>query len=144
MLLKIGGTNMINALHRISEGLDFNRILTDITPFFTYDLKSPWFFTEFGFLLTLAFFLIGYAFFKPKSQWKLIYLILFSLFFYYKSSGPLLVLFVGVILIDYLLALAINALEGGRKKLLLVFSVIYSLSFLLYFKYYDFVIKIRE
>ena len=140
MLLKIGGTNMINALHRISEGLDFNRILTDITPFFTYDLKSPWFFTEFGFLLTLAFFLIGYAFFKPKSQWKLIYLILFSLFFYYKSSGPLLVLFVGVILIDYLLALAINALEGGRKKLLLVFSVIYSLSFLLYFKYYDFVI----
>lgn len=112
---------MTTVLHRISEGLDFNRILTDLTPFFTYDLKSPWFFTEFGFLLTLSLFLIGYAFFKPKSQWKLIYLILFSLFFYYKSSGPLLVLFMGVILIDYLLALALDSLEGGRKKTLTPF-----------------------
>ena len=66
-----------------------DQIIQDISLFFYYSLKQPWFFTEYGFLLALALFLIGYAFFKPTSSWKLAYLIGFSLFFYYKSSNNL-------------------------------------------------------
>ena len=118
-----------------------DQIIQDISLFFYYSLKQPWFFTEYGFLLALALFLIGYAFFKPTSSWKLAYLIGFSLFFYYKSSGPFLLLFVGVITCDYLLAHWINRLEGSRRKFAMGIAVIYSLSFLLYFKYANFVIE---
>ena len=117
-----------------------NQILQDFHYFFYYSLKQPWFFTEYGFLLTLAVFLLGYAFFTPKSQWKLGYLIAFSLFFYYKSSGPFLMLFIGVILCDYFLARWLSTLEGSKRKVLLFFSIAYGLSFLLYFKYSNFVI----
>ena len=117
-----------------------DQLLQDVHYFFYYSLKQPWFFTEYGFLLTLAFFLVGYAFFTPKSQWKLGYLIAFSLFFYYKSSGPFLLLFVGVIMCDYLLARWIHSLEGSKRKALLFVSIAYGLSFLLYFKYSNFVI----
>ena len=116
-------------------------ILQDLHYFFFYSLKQPWFFTEYSFLLCLVMFLVGYAFFAPKSKWKLGYLIAFSLFFYYKSSGPFLLLFIAVILCDYLLARWLNGLEGTKRKLLLVFSVVYGLSFLLYFKYSNFFIE---
>jgi len=118
-----------------------DQLLKDLHFFFFYSLKEPWFFTEYSFLFCLSLFLFGYAFFTPKSQWKLAYLIAFSLFFYYKSSGPFLGLFVGVIIVDYFLARWINALEGIKKKVLLMGSVLYGLSFLLYFKYSNFVIE---
>jgi len=117
------------------------QMLLDLSKFFHYSLEKPWFFTEYGFLLTLALFLLGYAFFKPKSTWKLAYLIVFSLFFYYKSSGPFLLLFVGVITFDYILALWIYRLEGIKRKIAIGLTVVYSLSFLLYFKYSNFVIE---
>lgn len=117
-----------------------NKLIADLTSFFDYSLKEPWFFTEFSFLLCLALFLLLYAFFAPKSPWKLLYLITFSLFFYYKSSGPFLLLFILVIFCDYAIALWINRLEGNKRKTLLVFAIIYSLSFLLYFKYSNFII----
>jgi len=45
-----------------------------------------------------------------------------------------------VIVCDYFLARFIARLQGNRRKALFVFSVLYSLSFLLYFKYTNFII----
>ena len=108
--------------------------------FVSYSFEKPWFFTSYSFLLTLSVFLIGYAFFSPSSRWKCAYLIVFSLFFYYKSSGPFLLLFVAVIISDFYLSRLIHKSSGLKKKLLLFFSIGYSLSFLLYFKYSNFFI----
>jgi len=62
------------------------------------------------------------------------------LFFYYKSSGPFLLLFALMILSDFLFALLIEKSNGRKKTLFLWLSVGYSLSFLLYFKYANFFI----
>lgn len=115
-----------------------DKLFGDLKALGTYSLKEPWFFTEYSFLLLLAVFLIGYAVFPRISRLKNAYLILFSLFFYYKSSGPFLLLFVGVIGCDFLLAQWMDKLEGKKRKLFLFATVLYSLSFLLYFKYSNF------
>jgi len=107
---------------------------------FGYSTKEPWFFTEFTFLAVFGIFLLFYAALVQKNTWRKIYIIAFSLFFYYKSSGPFLGLFVLMIVSDYLFALAIEKHQGLKKKLLLWISLSYSLSFLMYFKYANFFI----
>jgi D-alanyl-lipoteichoic acid acyltransferase DltB (MBOAT superfamily) len=107
---------------------------------FGYSTKEPWFFTEFTFLAVFGIFLVIYATLVQKNTWRKIYIISFSLFFYYKSSGPFLGLFALMIVSDYLFALAIENNQGIKKKILLWFSLSYSLSFLLYFKYANFFI----
>jgi len=108
---------------------------------FGYSTKEPWFFTEFTFLAVFGIFLLIYAALVQKNTWRKIYIISFSLFFYYKSSGPFLGLFVLMIVSDYLFALAIEKQQGLKKKILLWLSLSYSLSFLLYFKYANFFIQ---
>lgn len=107
---------------------------------FGYSTKEPWFFTEFTFLAVFGIFLVIYAALVQKNTWRKIYIISFSLFFYYKSSGPFLGLFALMIVSDYLFALVIEKQQGIKKKILLWLSLSYSLSFLLYFKYVNFFI----
>ena len=102
--------------------------------------KEPWFFTEFSFLAVFGIFLVFYAAVIQRNAWRKAYIIAFSLFFYYKSSGPFLGLFALMIFSDYLFALLIQKKSGTTKKLLLWLSLSYSLSFLLYFKYANFFI----
>jgi D-alanyl-lipoteichoic acid acyltransferase DltB (MBOAT superfamily) len=109
--------------------------------FFSYSLKEPWFFTEFSFLFVFGIFLLVYAFVVKHHFWKKLYVIAFSLFFYYKSSGPFLLLFVLMILSDYYFASLIHKKEGKWKKVYLWLALSYSLSFLLYFKYANFFIQ---
>ena len=106
-----------------------------------YSTTDPWFFTEFSFLAIFGIFLIFYAIFIQKNTWRKVYIIAFSLFFYYKSSGPFLGLFALMILSDYLFALLIQKKNGVVKQILLWISLSYSLSFLLYFKYANFFIQ---
>jgi D-alanyl-lipoteichoic acid acyltransferase DltB (MBOAT superfamily) len=110
---------------------------------FSYSFENPWFFTNYGFLFILSIFLIFYSGFSSTGFWKKLYVILFSLFFYYKSSGPYIGIFIGMIFLDYNIALAIERFENGlKRKFLLLCSIILSLSFLLYFKYSNFFLNI--
>ncbi len=125
----------------------FRQILNDtfsaeaLRNFFSFSLTEPWFFTEFSFLFVFGFFLLVYAFVVKHHFWKKLYIITFSLFFYYKSSGPFLLLFALMILSDYYLASLIYKKEGRWKKVYLWLALSYSLSFLLYFKYANFFIQ---
>lgn len=127
-------TNWINNLFApLHDPQLLNRI-------FSYSTKEPWFFTEFSFLAVFGIFLVFYAAIIQRNAWRKAYIIAFSLFFYYKSSGPFLGLFTLMILSDYLFALLIQKKSGTTRKLLLWLSLSYSLSFLLYFKYANFFI----
>jgi len=107
--------------------------------FFNYSFDNPWFFTNFSFLITLGLFLVFYSAFFNFSFLRKLYVILFSLFFYYKSSGPFILIFVLLIICDYNFANAIEKIKNKTiKKSLLVFSILLSLSFLIYFKYSGF------
>jgi D-alanyl-lipoteichoic acid acyltransferase DltB (MBOAT superfamily) len=114
----------------------WNKILEALT----YSTEKPWFFTEYSFLLVFGVFLLVYALLIHQNFWRKLYIIGFSLFFYYKSSGPFIGLFALMILSDYFFAIQIHKSIGKKKKLLLLLSVLYSSSFLLYFKYSNFFI----
>ena len=121
-------------------GLNIFKVET-LKEWFAYSTTEPWFFTEFSFLAVFGVFLIIYSLLAKANTWRKIYIILLSIFFYYKSSGPFLSLFVLMIISDYLFALAIHNKQGLTKKILLWLSLSYSLSFLLYFKYANFFIQ---
>jgi D-alanyl-lipoteichoic acid acyltransferase DltB (MBOAT superfamily) len=107
-----------------------------ITELFSPSLKEPWFFTELSFLLTFAFFLCLYSTLGAFRKVRLLSVVLFSLFFYYKSSGWYILIFLLVILSDFLWAIAIDREnKKSRKKIYLTISILFSASFLLYFKY---------
>jgi D-alanyl-lipoteichoic acid acyltransferase DltB (MBOAT superfamily) len=109
--------------------------------FWKYSFDKPWFFTNFSFLGVLGIFLLLYAFVMNKPIFKKLVLILFSLFFYYKSSGPYLLIFVLMIVVDFNVALLIEKIKNKIfRKSLLILSIILSLSFLMYFKYAGFFI----
>ena len=110
--------------------------------FLNYSFENPWFFTNYSFLFVLGIFLLLYALFFNRNLLRKIYVILFSLFFYYKSSGWFLVIFIILIICDYNFARWIEKVEKKRtRKLLLFCSIIISLSFLLYFKYSGFFLQ---
>ena len=106
----------------------------------SYSLQSPWLLSDFSFLFLLGFFLFVYALISKNIKWRNIYVLVFSLFFYYKSSGPFFLVFLCLISSDFLLAKFMDKQEGAKKKMLLYLSLIYSLSFLLYFKYSSIII----
>ena len=106
---------------------------------YDYSLTRPWFFTHYGFIFVFGFFLLLYSFIYKKPLAKKLYVIAFSIFFYYKSSGPYVALFLGMILCDFIIALLIERYHGFKKKMLLILSVCISLTPLIFFKYLNFV-----
>lgn len=120
------------------KGIPFEQLIRDL---FLYSTKEPWFFTEFSFLFIFGIFVFFYALLFNWNVIRKCYLIAFSLFFYYKSSGPFLALFITQVTLDYLFAQWIQKKDGFTKKLIGIISILFSLSFLLYFKYANFFIE---
>lgn len=72
----------------------------------------------------------------PHHRSRIIWTTLFSIYFYYKSSGSYFLLLVGSVFIDYHLARWIEAAETKvQKKQLLILSLVANLGMLAYFKY---------
>lgn len=53
----------------------------------TYDASSPLIFSSGLFLFLFAGFMLVYSMFRRAPMARIVYVILFSLYFYYKSSG---------------------------------------------------------
>ena len=101
---------IIEVIKQAFGSIPFEQLLRE---FMLYSTKEPWFFTEFSFLFTFGIFLFFYALLFTQNALRKIYLIAFSLFFYYKSSGPSLALFVFQIVVDFLFARRIERAEGN-------------------------------
>ena len=129
---------IIEVINQAFGSIPFEQLLRE---FMLYSTKEPWFFTEFSFLFTFGIFLFFYALLFTQYALRKIYLIAFSLFFYYKSSGPFLALFVFQIVVDFLFARRIERSEGTSKQIWMSVAVLFSLSFLLYFKYPNFILE---
>ncbi|MDB5281654.1 MAG: hypothetical protein JWO06_729 [Bacteroidota bacterium] len=110
---------------------------------FVYHPKEPLIFSSGFFLfLFLGFVSIFYLIHK-KHDAKLAYVVLFSLYFYYKSSGIYFFLLILSTVVDYNLAnLIYNTEEAWKKRGLLVFSLLLNLGLLAYFKYTNFLYEI--
>jgi len=115
--------------------------LEQVQNWFIYNPKEPLLFNTGLFLgLFLVFYLV-YAFLRKTFYLRLTYVILFSLFFYYKSSGIYFLLLILSSVVDYNLSSVIykESREGWRKFYIII-SVILNLGLLGYFKYTNFMI----
>ena len=70
----------------------------------TYDASSPLIFSSGLFLFLFAGFLLVYSAFRRAPMARIVYVIAFSLYFYYKSSGIYFLLLVFAAASDFLIA----------------------------------------
>lgn len=91
------------------------------------------------FWVLFLLFLPLYGLLKSSKSKMVVFVVLFSLYFYYKSSGLFFLMLIGTSLIDWLVSKAIY--NESRRKVKLAYmwgSILLSLSILGYFKYANF------
>jgi len=114
---------------------DFDKILSLLQ----YDPKAPMIFSSGLFLFLFLAFLLIYVPLQGNKKVRITYIILFSYFFYYKSSGIYFILILVSTICDFFLAQKIHKSEHKtHRKLLLILSLSFNLGMLCYFKYTNF------
>lgn len=111
---------------------DFSALISQ----FVYNAKEPLLFNSAFFFYFFFFLLLIYRLVYKTKTLRIVTVILFSLYFFYKACGW----YVGFILlaaiIDYNLSNAIySSVSKHKKKALLVLSIVLNLGLLAYFKY---------
>ena len=106
-----------------------------------YDAASPLLFNTGLFLLLFVAFLCIYRILRRFRTVKMIFVILFSLYFYYKSSAEYCFILLGVCISDYLLGMILDKTKSGigRKAIVLV-NVLINIGMLAFFKYFNLII----
>jgi alginate O-acetyltransferase complex protein AlgI len=109
---------------------------------FVYNPAEPLIFNSGLFLFLFTAFLFVYSRLSENHRPKLTFVTLFSLYFYYKSSGVYFVLLLFATAFDFSLARMIHeSQDQWRKKLLLVITLVVNLGMLGYFKYTNFLFE---
>ena len=110
-----------------------------------YDPSSPLIFSSGLFLFLFAGFLLLYSALGRAQTARVLYVVLFSLYFYYKSSGIYFLLLVFAATSDFLIAQAIARSKGRTaRRWLVALSVAVNLGMLGYFKYTNFLVDIAN
>lgn len=108
---------------------------------FIYIKDKPLIFNSGIFLVLFLLFYSIYISLNNTPRIRIIYTTLFSIYFYYKSSGNYFVILLISTLIDFYLGKMIqNASSQSKKKLFLTLSLVSNLGILAYFKYTNFLI----
>lgn len=114
-------------------------ILRNLWEMLKYDADAPMLFSSGLFWLLFIFFLPIYVLLKKSKAKMVLFVIGFSLYFYYKSSGLFFLMLIGTSFIDWFISHLINYSKTRKAKLAWMWtSIIISLSILGYFKYANF------
>lgn len=120
-------------------------ILEKLQALLAYDASSPLIFSSGLFLFLFAGFMLIYNAFRRAPMARIVYVILFSLYFYYKSSGIYFLLLIFAATSDFLIAQGIYRVRNrAAKRWLVVLSVMVNLGMLGYFKYTNFLVDIAN
>lgn len=112
-----------------------------IQNWFLYDPKNPLLFNSALFLGLFLVFYFLYLLTLKTHRLRIAYVVLFSLFFYYKCSGIFFLLLIFSSILDYAIAkLIYDERDKFYRKLYLVISLLVNLGLLGYFKYTNFFI----
>ncbi|MDO5771712.1 MAG: MBOAT family protein [Bacteroidales bacterium] len=118
-----------------------NHLIDNVLRQLTFDPANPMLFSCGLFWVLFLVFLPVYAMLKHRRTQMMIFVLAFSLYFYYKSSGWFFILLVCTSLCDWLLSHAIARSTVPRtRRLLTALSITLSLSVLGYFKYANFIV----
>src|SRR5574344_456284 len=111
----------------------------------SFDVQSPMIFSSGLFLFLFAAFTCIYSLLRNKVDTRILYVIAFSLYFYYKSSGLYFLLLLFAALSDYLISWGIFiAQRRNIKRWLMFLSVAVNLGLLGYFKYTNFFVDMAQ
>ena len=106
---------------------------------FVYNPQEPLIFNSGLFLFLFTGFLWIYVSLSKTHKPKLIFVTLFSLYFYYKSSGAYFILLLFATAIDFTLAkLIYSSKDDWQRKFYIVVTLVVNLGMLGYFKYTNF------
>lgn len=109
---------------------------------FRYDSNAPLMFNSGLFLFLFLAFTILYYLLRNKDTARILFVTLFSYYFYYKSSGMHFLILAVVTTSDYLIAGKIAKVDKKTGKWLIALSLLVDLGMLAYFKYTNFLIEI--
>ncbi len=119
--------------------MNFTKYLSEL---YNYDPLNPMIFNSGVFFVLFAFFITIYTIIHKKKLAVTLYVIAFSLLFYYKSSGWYLWILVFTTFTDFSFAILItSAKQILWRKIWLTLSVGVSLGILAYFKYTNFFLE---
>ena len=127
---------------------EFQAYVSELSPekffeLFRYQPNSPMLFSTGLFLFLFVGFYIIYHSLQNHQRTRIFYVILFSLYFYYKTSGLWLVLLLFTATSDFFLGQLIWGAKGKiRKKLWVTLSICINLGMLTYFKYTNFLYEL--
>ena len=110
----------------------------------TFDATNPLTLTTGFFLFAFLLFGLGYMVVRNRGSLRTWYVVLFSLYFYYKLSGVYVLLLLGVALSDFLIGRRVSkAREAGKKtKWWVALSVTINVAILTYFKATNFFVDV--
>jgi D-alanyl-lipoteichoic acid acyltransferase DltB (MBOAT superfamily) len=104
-----------------------------------YQPDAPMLFSSGLFLFLFIGFLMIYMLLRKQLTARIVYVALFSLFFYYKSSGFWFFLLICTATSDFLIGRRLSlTVSRRRRKLLVALSLCINLGMLVYFKYFNF------
>ena len=119
--------------------LDFDALLSVLK----YNPKSPLLFNSGFFLLFFCLFLLFYSLVQNRIRQRIWFIVIVSIYFYYKSSGWYFLLMLATSFVAHFVAIKIYLSRNKRlRKLLLTGSIVLFLGLLFYFKYSNFFIDI--
>lgn len=127
--------NIVTYLKVQFGSLDFNMFLKE----FVYDEESKLIFSSGMFMFMFAVFIAIYTLLRKKSLARTIFVVAFSYYFYYKSSGIHFFLIAIVTCSDYIIGECLhNTRRRFGRKMLVALSLLIDLGLLGYFKYTNF------
>lgn len=115
----------------------------DLDHIFIYSENNPLLFSQYIFLFLFSVMFAGFTLIHKKIKLRNIYLLIFSLFFYYKTGGLYFALLIFSTLVDYGTGFAIHkAKSAWEKKFYLIVSLISNLGLLGFFKYSYYIVDL--
>ena len=110
--------------------------MLEIPEIFIYSADNPLLFSQYLFLFFFSIMFVGFTVIHQNIRVRNLYLLAFSLFFYYKSGGIYFFLLIFSTLVDYGTGFGIHHSKAKWKKtFFLVLSMISNLGLLAFFKY---------
>ena len=126
-------------------GIEIEELIGRARDLLVYDGSAPLIFNSGLFLFLFVGFMGIYLLLRRATSLRLLYVIVFSLYFYYKSSGMYFLLLLFASVSDYWIGFAIAASRDKvARKQLVALSALINLGMLAYFKYTNFFIEIAN
>ena len=125
--------------------LPIEELLSRAAELLRYDATAPLIFNSGLFLFLFVGFAGVYLLLRRATSLRILYVIAFSIYFYYKSSGIYFLLLLFAAVSDYLIGNAIAREQNvGTKKRWVALSVVINLGMLGYFKYTNLLIEMAN